>query len=83
MIQDRKPEMIDLLLTDVIMPHMFGIELARHIGETHQGIKIIMISGYTENAPILDSSAMDESSFLQKPFLPSALLNRVREVLDR
>ena len=80
--QNLPPGKIDLLLTDVVMPRMGGIELARCLGEARPDIKILLTSGYTVEAPILASSTNEHIPFLQKPFLPSALLSQVREVLD-
>ena len=80
--QNHAAGMIDLLLTDVVMPQMGGIELARCLGEARPEIKILLTSGYTDEAPILAWSPKDKIPFLQKPFLPSALLSQVREVLD-
>jgi len=80
--QNHPSGMIDLLLTDVVMLQMGGIELARRLHEAPPDIKILLTSGYTEEAPILASSPNDKIPFLQKPFLPSELLSEVREVLD-
>ena len=80
--QNHAAGVIDLLLTDVVMPQMGGIELARRLGESRPDIKILLTSGYTDEAPVLAGSPNDKIPFLQKPFLPSALLSQVREVLD-
>ena len=73
---------IHLLLTDVVMPGLSGIELARRIGEIAPGLKVIFMSGYTENA-IVHHGVLDPSvSFLAKPFSPDALAGRVRVELD-
>ena len=80
--QDHPTGMIDLLLTDVVMPQMGGTELARCLREERPDIKILLTSGYTVEAPILACSPNDSIPFLQKPFLPSDLLSQVREVLD-
>ena len=80
--QNHPAGMIDLLLTDVVMPEMGGIELARCLGESRPEIKIILTSGYMVEAAVFPGSPNEKIPFLQKPFLPSALLNLVREVLD-
>jgi two-component system cell cycle sensor histidine kinase/response regulator CckA len=74
---------IHLLLTDVIMPGLTGRELAGRIEPLFAKVKVLYMSGYTDNA-ILHQGRLDpEMSFLQKPFTPSILLQKVREVLDK
>ena len=76
------PGPIHLLLTDVIMPGMTGRELASRICQSRPGIKVLYMSGYTENVighnGMLDASVM----LLQKPFSLPTLRAKVREVLD-
>ena len=81
-VQSRSEGKIDLLLTDVVMPQMGGIELATRLGEELPDIKILLTSGYTDEAIVLTGSEKDKLPFLQKPFLPADLLRKVREVLD-
>ena len=73
---------IDLLVTDVVMPRMGGIELSRILSESHPGLKILLTSGYTADEPTISFSPDGRMLFLQKPYLPAGLLNRVREALD-
>jgi CheY-like chemotaxis protein len=74
---------INLLLTDVIMPGINGRDLARQFAARNPAIKVLYMSGYAENA-IVHHGVLDESThFLQKPFTPSALTAKVREVLDQ
>ncbi len=80
-------EMLDgdtpsLLLTDVVMPGMSGAELANRVQASHPDIKVIYMSGYTDEA-IVDQGMLAEGvEFIQKPFSPNNLLRRVRSVLD-
>ncbi len=72
---------IHLVLTDVIMPHIGGQELARRLATLRPEAKVLYMSGYTGGAigRLLDS----ESAFLQKPFTSETLARKVREVLDQ
>jgi PAS domain S-box-containing protein len=73
---------IDLLLTDVVMPGMNGNELAGRIKAMRPDTKVLFCSGYTDDA-IVHLGVLDRTiAFLQKPFAPSSLARRVREVLD-
>jgi len=74
---------IHLLLTDVIMPGMNGRELAQRVSEIRPNIKVLYMSGYTENA-IGHNGTLDAGvTLLQKPFNLQALKAKVREVLDQ
>jgi PAS domain S-box-containing protein len=73
---------IHLLLTDIIMPGTSGRELARRITGRHPRTRVLYMSGYTDN--VLAQGGVLEAglSFLQKPFTPGALVQKVRDVLD-
>jgi FixJ family two-component response regulator len=74
---------IDLLLTDVILPEMNGLDLARSLAFTHPGLRRLFMSGYTADA-IAHHGVLDEGvHFIQKPFSTSTLAIKVREALDR
>jgi DNA-binding response OmpR family regulator len=74
--------MIHLLLTDVIMPGMNGRELAQRISEIRPNVKILYMSGYTENVIGHDGTLDAGVRLLQKPFNLRDLKSKVREVLD-
>jgi hypothetical protein len=72
---------IALAVTDVVMPNMSGARLAAELRRTHPDIKVIFISGYTENA-ISQHGVLDEGvAFLAKPFSRESLARKLREVL--
>jgi CheY-like chemotaxis protein len=76
------PEPIDLLVTDVVMPEMHGPALAQTLSEQRVNMKILYISGYSEN-DISDSGVIDSGLLvLQKPFTQQSLGRKVREILD-
>ncbi len=71
---------LHLLLTDVVMPGMSGTELAHHLRAIKPELKLLFISGYTDDVGIGGTDA--SSAYLQKPFTPEALSKLVRELLD-
>ena len=74
---------IHLLLTDVVMPGASGRELAWEIAKTRPDTKVLFISGYTGEAMIQHGLIDPGLNYLQKPFTPTVLATRVREVLSR
>jgi signal transduction histidine kinase len=79
---ERHSGPIDLTLTDVVMPQMSGKELAARLKEKYPEMKVIFMSGYTEDSAIRSRILEKSAAFVQKPFGPEALARRVREVLD-
>jgi len=81
-ISERFAGEIHLVVTDVIMPEIGGKELASRLSSARPGIKILYVSGYTNNA-IVHHGVLDPGvSFLQKPFTIENLTRKVRAVLD-
>lgn len=69
---------IHLLLTDVVMPHMSGLELRARFSDLYPGVPVLLMSGYSAR---LRTQPLDAPS-IEKPFSPAALLGRIRDLLD-
>ena len=81
-IGERHKGPIDLLLTDVVMPKMSGRMIAEHLALLRPDMKVLYMSGYTDDASVHHEVREEGTAFLQKPFTPSTLAQKVREVLD-
>ncbi|HXE89372.1 MAG TPA: PAS domain S-box protein [Terriglobales bacterium] len=73
---------IHLLLTDVVMPGQSGPEVARRLSPVRPAMKVLYISGYAPNAIVEQGTLGPGAAFLHKPFTPSALLEKVQQVLE-
>jgi len=74
---------IALVITDVVMPDMSGPELVRRLGAARPGLRTLFMSGYADDALGAENELPADVNFIQKPFSPTALARRVREILDR
>jgi CheY-like chemotaxis protein len=72
---------LDLVVTDVIMPGMSGQELSARLRERRPTLRILYVSGYTDDAILQHGILLPNTSFLQKPFTPGSLAQRVQEVM--
>jgi CheY-like chemotaxis protein len=72
---------IHLLLTDFVMPQISGLELARRIAPTRPELKVLLMSGHTDDSIVRHGVLDGRIAFLQKPFTPESLTRKVREIL--
>src|SRR5690606_3960238 len=72
---------IDLLITDLVMPKLSGTELAAELRKRQANLKVLYVSGYTEDETVLSGSLEPGAHFLAKPFLPGELVRRVHMIL--
>lgn len=79
---DREGEGIQLLLTDVVMPEMGGWQLAEKLREIRPELKVLFMSGHTDDAVLRHGVEQSQVAFIQKPFSLEALTLKIREVLD-
>jgi len=80
-IASAHPQAIDLLITDIVMPNLGGVEMARHLTEQRPGLAVLFISGYSWGEAVPESDPEAGIAYLQKPFDTRALETRVGELL--
>jgi DNA-binding NtrC family response regulator len=82
-IYEKYKDSIDLILTDIVMPQMSGIEFANKIRPVYPGNKFLFMSGYTDTVLAEQELLKDSVHFLQKPFNAVTLMKKIRTVLDK
>lgn len=74
---------LHLIITDIMMPHLNGLELRQRVEELRPGTRFLFMSGYSEGISPGEKLLMKGSAFLEKPFLPEQLVARVRELMGK
>jgi signal transduction histidine kinase/AmiR/NasT family two-component response regulator len=78
-----QPLAIDMLISDVVMPEMSGIDLATQLKRAHPSMRVLLMSGYSGTAMMRHGEIRSDIPFLEKPFNPETITRKVREVLDQ
>jgi CheY-like chemotaxis protein len=81
-LSDEHAHGIDLLVTDVVMPRMSGVELSARLLQARPQLKVLYVSGYTDGGIGAHGVLEGGVAFLQKPFTSNSLARKVRSVLD-
>jgi two-component system, cell cycle sensor histidine kinase and response regulator CckA len=76
------PSHIDLLLSDIVLPAMNGLVLSKRLGMSRPGLRVLLMSGYTDDEIVRRGLHEPGIAYLQKPFTPDVLAAKVRTVLD-
>jgi len=80
---DERKNDISLVISDMIMPRMSGQELSEKIRISKSNVKILLISGYTDNHISNNELLVEGINYLQKPFSGKEMMIKVREILDK
>ncbi len=80
---ERETGLIHLLVTDVVMPHMSGPELASRVIALRPSLKVLYVSGLTGKTVVCEGAVIPGAVVLHKPFTAEDLARKVREVLER
>ncbi|HPS57212.1 MAG TPA: response regulator [Spirochaetota bacterium] len=78
----RNPEGIDLVLLDISMPYMSGLEVFEKIRELNSSVKVLLSSGYSDDERVAEAMSMGASGFIQKPYTAGDLSRRIYEILN-
>jgi two-component system, cell cycle sensor histidine kinase and response regulator CckA len=81
-VAEKTTRPIDLVISDVVMPHLGGRQASERIRELQPNVRVLFVSGYTDDAIVRHGVLQAETPFLHKPFTPPMLAKKVREVLD-
>lgn len=76
------PQNVSMLITDLVMPVMGGVELAAELRKLVDGLNVLFISGYTDDIVVLEKEGPSRTAFLKKPFNFESLRARVEELLE-
>jgi CheY-like chemotaxis protein len=79
---ESEPSAIHLVITDIVMTGMTGIELARRLGDKYPHLRVVFTSGYSSDVVLRHGEIIREQILMQKPYTPARLVYTVREALD-
>ncbi|HAT73127.1 MAG TPA: hypothetical protein DCS63_09955 [Elusimicrobia bacterium] len=83
MVLEKRSGAVSVLLTDIVMPELDGVGLAREVMDRYPGIKILCMSGYADKQEDLERVLGNKVGYIQKPFIPDEFLRKIEEVLAR